>query len=551
MSYAQDSSSTFNLYTSGFQDSYNQSNDLRYAAGLLPSQASDYFYGFGQSLNNNAFSFLDHPVHSPQTLPVSQSLPVQQLLLKSPAVSATPSYLFPPGLADLATSSTQTLPDASSQPPNLSQPLLQHNKEQHPSQDIHNYASTQNENETQDVARPHLEASLYVAMMNIEEDERCQVQQLPARFNNFPILLNDLTDFTRMKIFQERYFGNTYHSLGLSVEDIHGYGIRFYDTASASSSQVLATTEHAWRNCLYDINNSYHSYGSCPQVKSCPSCQEQPRVYTIFNAARLRDVFSSNNIRLSAELQYRDAYDPNHDRRLSTHNWSRFIRYNNICQDADVTNGVIQPESQHLDLPATRQLYAPQAVAPGSDYNQVLTYTEPPGKDPFAAIFQPPQGAIRPVPLLKNLPQNIDSVRGPKGRRLVNTDTYNQALPGRDYTKATEQPQGATKREEDTCLTCIHHGRGCTGTQMILVKGKYRCPCCARKRPDGTGMRKCYWRNDAAGIFTYEDAKAADPNKFINKENTREGKLARAANRLKKEAENQVASAGDAEMTDK
>ncbi|KAK5076446.1 hypothetical protein LTR64_006074 [Lithohypha guttulata] len=550
MSYTQNSSSTTNFYVSTFQDENDQSNVFHHEARLPPNQENEHLHEPKESLYSNVSLFLDHLLYPPRTLPEPQPFSAQRLLSRLPAVASTLPNVFSSGPATFGGSSTHTPSEASLYAPSLSQPPLQHKEAHYLSQDAHSLALSQKENGTRDTVSPCLEASLYFAIINMHEDEVCQVQNLPARFNGFPIILEEMTDFATMRIFQEKHFGNTYRSLGLSIEDIHGYGIGYYDPVLGSSSQVFTSTERAWRKCLNDINSLYHTFRSCLQPTSCLFCKHQPRVYTFFEAERIRDVLL-NNVRPSAELQYHDAYDPEHAQGLGTHHWSHYMRYNNICQEIDVTNGATQPELQNFGLPGTTQLYAPLAITPPSNYNQVLTYVEPSQNNLIALPFQPSLGANGIAPPLQDLPQGVDEVRGPLGRRLVNPDTYNKPPTQKDYSKAAEQPKGSTKRDEDMCLTCIYHGRGCKGTELVMVKGKYRCPCCATKRADNTGMRRCYWRNEAAGIRTYEDAKAADPHKFVNEENTRGGKLARAQKRLKQKAERAIKSAtNDALMTD-
>lgn len=81
------------------------------------------------------------------------------------------------------------------------------------------------------------------------------------------------------------------------------------------------------------------------------------------------------------------------------------------------------------------------------------------------------------------------------------------------YSLCAEEPTTMTKAEEDRCLTCRRNGLTCSGTQFVLGSdGKPRCQVCSTKRSDtedGTGTRRCYWRNAAAGILIFGDAKRA------------------------------------------
>lgn len=73
------------------------------------------------------------------------------------------------------------------------------------------------------------------------------------------------------------------------------------------------------------------------------------------------------------------------------------------------------------------------------------------------------------------------------------------------YANAAREPLGMTKKESDSCLTCLRYSRRCKGTTIVIFNGHKRCQCCANPGK-GTAGRVCYWCNPEEGIYTYEDA---------------------------------------------
>lgn len=70
---------------------------------------------------------------------------------------------------------------------------------------------------------------------------------------------------------------------------------------------------------------------------------------------------------------------------------------------------------------------------------------------------------------------------------------------------------------------------------MIAFKGyidDMRCENCS-KSMNGSGSRRCYWKDAANGILTYDDAKKADPCARHVRENGREAKEERARKKMK------------------
>lgn len=97
------------------------------------------------------------------------------------------------------------------------------------------------------------------------------------------------------------------------------------------------------------------------------------------------------------------------------------------------------------------------------------------------------------------------------------------------YAKAMKQPDGMTKEETDTCLTCIRYNRRCKGTQLVMVNGTKRCQTCATPGT-GTSSRICYYRDPDQGIHTFEDAQRVLGPSYGGRrlgQNTRAGRLER------------------------
>lgn len=145
----------------------------------------------------------------------------------------------------------------------------------------------------------------------------------------------------------------------------------------------------------------------------------------------------------------------------------------------------------------------------------------------------PPESGSRPMSSPSSDNRAIKRVRTDETRgRLASTGIVQKP---KDWSIATEKPAGLTKLASDMCLTCIQYGRGCTGTLMaevLTAKGvkDIRCLSCTNNGGrGGHGGRKCYWKEPAKGIFTYEDARVAY-NGITNFKNTRAGRLARAQN---------------------
>lgn len=100
-------------------------------------------------------------------------------------------------------------------------------------------------------------------------------------------------------------------------------------------------------------------------------------------------------------------------------------------------------------------------------------------------------------------------VYGPKESHKIYLDAPSQSVTpkSKDWTKATVKlTSELIKSADECCLTCIHYGRECKGTELVSVKAKKghsesRCKVCS------SNNRVCYWLDPAQGIATYDDAK--------------------------------------------
>jgi len=111
----------------------------------------------------------------------------------------------------------------------------------------------------------------------------------------------------------------------------------------------------------------------------------------------------------------------------------------------------------------------------------------------------------------------------------------------KDWSKAVVKPEGATKLETDFCLTCIQNNRDCGGTDLVLVRGEFRCKKCSEK-DSTTGTRRCFWKDPAKKVFTYQEARAAAGYKPVYG-NTRAGIAARKARKEREAREAREAGA--------
>lgn len=105
-----------------------------------------------------------------------------------------------------------------------------------------------------------------------------------------------------------------------------------------------------------------------------------------------------------------------------------------------------------------------------------------------------------------------------------------------DYARGGLEPQGPTKNAGDKCLTCIKQGYACKGDAVDQHLGRARCATCRKY-----SSRRCYWRDPALGIATYDDAKAHNlyhrRDAIFNQRNTSEGVARRKAEKQQQETD--------------
>lgn len=109
-------------------------------------------------------------------------------------------------------------------------------------------------------------------------------------------------------------------------------------------------------------------------------------------------------------------------------------------------------------------------------------------------------------------------------------------LPRKEYLdKAVPKPEDGPNVKQDqteSCLTCVHFGKTCHGTD---VEGG-KCQQCRGASGETKTKRTCLWLDPDNKIFNYPDAFAA-ANAKRNPHNTREGREAR---RKRMEAEDKA-----------
>lgn len=118
----------------------------------------------------------------------------------------------------------------------------------------------------------------------------------------------------------------------------------------------------------------------------------------------------------------------------------------------------------------------------------------------------------------------------------------------KDWSKAVVKPEGTTKLETDFCLTCIQNNRCCEGTDLVLVRGEFRCKKCSEK-DSTTGTRRCFWKDPANNVFTYQEARAAAGYKPVW-QNTREFRALRKGQKAREAREKLQAKAEEGEIED-
>lgn len=150
-----------------------------------------------------------------------------------------------------------------------------------------------------------------------------------------------------------------------------------------------------------------------------------------------------------------------------------------------------------------------------------------------------PETTPTPSPVKQELPDDIDDVRGSRGRRLVDTKRYFKGKKEINYSKAIEYPNGPKKSKDGKCLTCCYNSRSCNMTDLVWEDKKkvWRCGHCAKPDKKGMSTRICYWKDEARGIFDLISARNADLNGRSCEANTREAKLEKARQRLAEQEE--------------
>ena len=372
---------------------------------------------------------------------------------------------------------------------------------------------------------------------------------------------------------------------------MYAYGAELYGAdIHAYASLPIVHTAPGWSQMAKTILQD-SQYQSDLLRQGVVSSTHPARIYIFFKEEAFIRGILSNGLQPIWPIIYLDSYDNDHAQKLYVHDTVGLLKYQQVCQLSQqalraagldkaaesyvhlVDEGVQPDDSAHshvkerFGLDSNRQNHAtlagniPRDAAVAGSASVTVTAGRPKVSSGggFEALHDSqvtndavPATAVTTVKPPKSRRQRVkrasakssivvgdrtpsdrldlESVRGPKGRRLFVGKNKNLSPSPQAYEKACERPSGLTKKDTDTCMTCIHQRRSCKGTQLVLVKGKIKCQCCAYKG-NGTGGRICHWRDAARGIFTYEDAQKA-PGARKCEANTRVGKEERARKRL-------------------
>lgn len=187
---------------------------------------------------------------------------------------------------------------------------------------------------------------------------------------------------------------------------------------------------------------------------------------------------------------------------------------------------VTRPSGNLVEVDA-RLIIEDPSLAPGSTSTQTQQPRPSTSATDSAAIPSPKNDS---GPSRKRKAGSADTETPAKRPKMVAQDAKPIAKKSSSqYANAAREPIGLTKRESDSCLTCLRYSRRCKGTIVVIVNGHKRCQCCANPGK-GTAGRVCYWYNPEEGIYTYEDGQRLLAKKLggrVLKKNTRQGRQKR------------------------
>lgn len=419
------------------------------------------------------------------------------------------------------------------------------------------------------------------------------VRDVSRTFNGLPIELSEISTLSQLIAAQEKYFLLTYAQHRLTVRDVVGYAILSYvpETRKYQVSQLCQKAEQ-WTQAVQVLTQIYHAQNACGQETTCTLCRFHPMVAILFNHAHFFNVLRSKNIdpvltglapldlpnhALISSLARTSPNDIGHYRRtcqLAKEARTRlgFHAFDHINNITPFTQSTAPPQqgpaigmrrlarnAAHLDtttpLPGTAnssRTRHSQSTDNHENLNHVVSKDSHFAFDPTANVSRTKRKSAELLSTARsqstnmstNDPVGLTDVRGPKGKRLCvpEAERTKSKDEARRFARAAEKPAGATKAEDDKCLTCLDMGRGCGGTSLVSVKGDLRCQSCVKTDPDGSGSRKCYWKDASRGIYTLTQAKAADPNGRINAANSGAGRRVRALKILAKQQASQAGS---------
>lgn len=140
---------------------------------------------------------------------------------------------------------------------------------------------------------------------------------------------------------------------------------------------------------------------------------------------------------------------------------------------------------------------------------QLSRFAFPSGTDPGVRLQR--SAALVPVTQDLSLLPPQPTANPPQPTAALRRTRLDHSRPG------SRKPLGTTKDADAECLTCIHNKRRCTGTAFI----NNRCEKCTDNGEPGRRTRNCYWADPDNDIVTFDQAKAADPNRRNAPYNTR------------------------------